>query len=109
MSSEKENIITLSTPILVDGSMTTTLKVNKAKFDDFIQFQKPVAEKDPFSNNRNAIVWRPASELEIAKRMIQKMANLNEVEVSLLSLDAAMEISELLTPFLGSLTPQVTT
>lgn len=101
--SEKQTI-QISTPIMVDGSMTTTLTITKPTFKDFISFGKPVAERNPFSKSLE-VIWRNPSEVEVIQRMLVKMANLNEVEVNLLDAEVAFEIAAELQSFLDFVIP----
>lgn len=99
-----ENTIVLSKPILVDGSMTTTLNITKPTFKDFIGFSKPIAERNPFSKSLE-VIWRNPSEIEVVQRMLVKMANLNEVEINMLSPEIAFEIAGELQHFLDFVIP----
>lgn len=96
--------IQISTPIMVDGSLTTTLNITKPTFKDFIGFGKPVAEKNPFSKSLE-VIWRNPSEIEVIQRMLVKMANLNEVEINMLAPEVAFEIAGELQGFLDFVIP----
>lgn len=100
--------IKISKPILVDGSLTTTLTISKPTFKDFVAFGKPIAERNPFSKSLE-VIWRNPSEFEVVQRMLRKMANLNDIEIEMLDFETAIEIAGELQSFLDFAIPSTQT